>query len=61
MERCFTGMIPHDLSHPANYFNSTREVYQMMWQLNDLTDFIIAGARYGGPLGERVSSMSAYI
>ncbi|CAE6465863.1 unnamed protein product [Rhizoctonia solani] len=32
-------------------FYSTREVYQMMWQLNDLTDFIIAGARYGGPLG----------
>ncbi|CAE6405530.1 unnamed protein product [Rhizoctonia solani] len=31
-------------------FYSTREVYQMMWQLNDLTDFIIAGARYGGPL-----------
>ncbi|KAG8700375.1 hypothetical protein FRC09_005986 [Ceratobasidium sp. 395] len=22
----------------------------MLWQLNDLTDFIIAGARYGGPL-----------
>ncbi|KAB5594660.1 Vacuolar protein sorting-associated protein [Ceratobasidium theobromae] len=31
-------------------FYSTCEVYQMMWQLNDLTDFIIAGARYGGPL-----------
>ncbi|KAG9123695.1 hypothetical protein FRC07_014241 [Ceratobasidium sp. 392] len=31
-------------------FYSTREVYQMLWQLNDLTDFIIAGARYGGPL-----------
>ncbi|QRV75847.1 vacuolar protein sorting-associated protein 16 [Ceratobasidium sp. AG-Ba] len=35
-------------------FYSTREVYQMLWQLNDLTDFIIAGARYGGPLGKYI-------
>ena len=33
-------------------FYSKHQVYSMQWNVRDLSDFIIAGARFGGPLGE---------
>ena len=33
-------------------FYSKRQVYSMQWNVRDLSDFVIAGARFGGPLGE---------
>ena len=34
-------------------FYKRSDVYSMQWSLSDLSDYIVAGARWGGPLGEQ--------
>jgi len=33
-------------------FYKKQDVYSMQWNLDDLTDYVIVGARAGGPIGE---------
>lgn len=35
----------------GNVFYRTQQIYSMQWSIANLSDYIIAGARYGGPLG----------
>lgn len=35
----------------ADGFRRKHEVYTMQWKLRNLGDYIVAGARYGGPIG----------
>lgn len=34
-------------------FYKKQDVYSMQWSLNDLSDYVVVGARDGGPIGER--------
>lgn len=39
-------------------FYRREEVYTMSWSNVDLSDYIVASARYGGPIGELWSNIS---
>jgi hypothetical protein len=38
-------------------FYRRQEIYSLQWSLTDLSDYVIAGARWGGPLGPFVRSL----
>lgn len=40
-------------------FYRRQEIYSMQWSVNALSDYIIAGARWGGPLGKFISCAGA--
>jgi hypothetical protein len=35
-----------------NVFYRKEEVYQMSWKVPDLSDYLVAAAKNGGPIGE---------
>jgi len=38
------------IGRELNFFRK-HSVYQMQWKYMDVSDYIVTGARYGGPLG----------
>jgi len=39
-----------------NVFYRKEEVYQMSWRIPDLSDYLVAAAKNGGPIGTCLSS-----
>jgi len=39
-----------------NVFYRKEEVYQMSWNVPDLSDYLVAAAKNGGPIGESTST-----
>jgi hypothetical protein len=45
-----------------NVFYRKDDVYSMLWKISDLSDYLIAGAKCGGPIGEVIAAGTcAYI
>lgn len=36
-----------------------QEVYTMQWKIKSLSDYVVSGARYGGPIGKYLAGLIA--
>ena len=43
------------LGSTSDAFYRKEEIYSMLWSNIDLSDYVVAAARYGGPIGALVS------
>lgn len=52
-----TSFAPASASWEAlgDTFYRRQDIYSMQWSIQDLSDYRVAGARWGGPIGQSLS------